>query len=194
MSLIKCEDCGNDVSSIAVNCPKCGRPVLVQTTEKASKSLKGNKFLSGIFFVGKYLMRFIKSICSGVSVFFSSIKNRIKEGIEKREAQEREFRESHKKCPKCEGWSRKASQTCNDCYYPFSGDPALVIAWGQGQTAKENIESSKKERRNRRGNAQGCGCLLMLLGGLLCMTIVGIAPGSTCILIGFIVLIVGMLL
>ncbi|KKM15018.1 hypothetical protein LCGC14_1700290 [marine sediment metagenome] len=51
MALIKCPDCGYDVSDEAVACPNCAKPIAapdttspepeVQTIEKTSKKLKG---------------------------------------------------------------------------------------------------------------------------------------------------------
>ena len=52
MSLIKCQDCGSEVSSIAPICPKCGRPFTqperVQTIEKTSKKYKTWMLLSAL--------------------------------------------------------------------------------------------------------------------------------------------------
>ncbi len=32
MALIKCKECGRDVSSLATNCPNCGAPVIAEDT------------------------------------------------------------------------------------------------------------------------------------------------------------------
>ena len=36
MALIKCPDCGSDVSDLAPTCPKCGRPLAVQTVQQSA--------------------------------------------------------------------------------------------------------------------------------------------------------------
>jgi ferric-dicitrate binding protein FerR (iron transport regulator) len=53
-------------------------------------------------------------------------------------------------------------------------------------------QALEKQRRSRRGNTQGCGCLLILAGLLLCFLIPPL--GGLSLLIGIIVLIVGLIL
>ena len=61
MALIKCVECGNMVSSMATNCPKCGYPIsqnsssgvvqvklgMFQSTQSASISVNGRTLWSG---------------------------------------------------------------------------------------------------------------------------------------------------
>ena len=47
MALIRCPDCGNEVSDAAPSCPKCGRPSNpVQTIEKTGKRFKGQMLVA----------------------------------------------------------------------------------------------------------------------------------------------------
>lgn len=54
MALIKCSECGKEISNEAIGCPFCGKPIReeVITTQSTSKIWKAIKFLSwlGIFF------------------------------------------------------------------------------------------------------------------------------------------------
>lgn len=53
MALIKCADCGKDISDLAPSCPNCGRPrELANTTiEQTSKKLKGQLVYAYIVFI-----------------------------------------------------------------------------------------------------------------------------------------------
>jgi hypothetical protein len=58
MALISCKECGNQVSTLASACPKCGAPIAaaavktpVQTTELTSKDLKFKGCLARIALV-----------------------------------------------------------------------------------------------------------------------------------------------
>lgn len=60
MALVRCPDCGKDVSTRASSCPNCGGPVAAEEnkdkeikviTEHTSKSLKGQSCLSGVLFL-----------------------------------------------------------------------------------------------------------------------------------------------
>lgn len=47
MALIRCEECGKDVSDKAANCPSCGAPIIISDTSVATPTavvLKGNNF------------------------------------------------------------------------------------------------------------------------------------------------------
>lgn len=57
MALIKCQECGNDVSTLAGSCPKCGAPIAsagsakalgtpVQVQERTSKKLKSQYLIA----------------------------------------------------------------------------------------------------------------------------------------------------
>ena len=60
MALIKCTECGNEVSDKATSCPKCGAPIAglsigtsTQTIEQTSKKLKAQYAIAGVlFFIG----------------------------------------------------------------------------------------------------------------------------------------------
>ena len=57
MALIKCSECGEEVSEDATSCPKCGHPVKAVTIEKTGKKWKRLiliavlMFIFGIFFL-----------------------------------------------------------------------------------------------------------------------------------------------
>ena len=60
MALVRCPDCGKEVSTRASSCPNCGGPVAAEEnkdkeikviTEHTSKSLKGQSCLSGVLFL-----------------------------------------------------------------------------------------------------------------------------------------------
>ncbi len=44
MALIKCPDCGSDVSTAAANCPHCGRPMAVLSGKAVQTQRKGGKY------------------------------------------------------------------------------------------------------------------------------------------------------
>jgi len=54
MALIKCEDCGKEVSSMAPACPQCGRPMNIPgqqdptTIQATSKQYKGRMLIGAI--------------------------------------------------------------------------------------------------------------------------------------------------
>ena len=57
MALIKCSECGNQVSSSAASCPKCGTPIASEgirtplaTIQRTSKTLKMQGCLGGVLF------------------------------------------------------------------------------------------------------------------------------------------------
>lgn len=57
MALVKCSECGNEVSDKASACPGCGAPIggagagtPIQTIQKTSKRLKAQQLLAGILF------------------------------------------------------------------------------------------------------------------------------------------------
>ena len=45
MALINCPECGIEVSSLAVSCPKCGCPIKVDTTVKINTDIKGSSVI-----------------------------------------------------------------------------------------------------------------------------------------------------
>lgn len=57
---------------------------------------------------------------------------------------------------------------------------------------QELIGYLEKKRKEDRSNTQGCGCLLVILGGLLAMTVILWPFGALLALIGLIILIVGL--
>ena len=44
MALIKCSDCGKDVSTAAANCPQCSRPMAMLTGKAVQTQRKGGKY------------------------------------------------------------------------------------------------------------------------------------------------------
>ena len=49
--LVRCRECGKEVSDKASSCPGCGAPMTgVQTIEQTSKGLKAQLLISGIIF------------------------------------------------------------------------------------------------------------------------------------------------
>ncbi len=74
MALIKCSECGVEVSDQADKCPKCACPISpvvdsekAQVIEQTSKSLKGQLAISVIVvFLGFIMLPFY----SGVGIFF----------------------------------------------------------------------------------------------------------------------------
>ncbi len=44
MALIKCQDCGKDVSTAAANSPQCGRPMAMLTGKAVQTQRKGGKY------------------------------------------------------------------------------------------------------------------------------------------------------
>jgi len=42
MPLVKCADCGTEVSDQAPACPKCGRPIATHVTERTSRRIKSH--------------------------------------------------------------------------------------------------------------------------------------------------------
>ena len=58
MALIKCTECGNEVSDKASHCPKCGNPISekIQTIETTSKKWKKVKLISaGLIILGFFI-------------------------------------------------------------------------------------------------------------------------------------------
>ena len=44
MALVKCSDCGRDVSNNAPNCPHCGRPMAAFSRKAVQTRRKGGKY------------------------------------------------------------------------------------------------------------------------------------------------------
>lgn len=123
---------------------------------------------------------------------------------EKRRAEEHEvqrledveFKRTHEPCPVCDEWIQKGLSTCPHCEAPFR-DPVALQTWKLKQEvaelreqAAEAREQEKKERSDKRGNLQGCGCLLIL--GALIFAFLFPPLGGLMFLVGVIVLIVGL--
>ena len=67
MALIKCPECGTDVSDRAESCPKCGYPIAgggstqahagkIQTIEQTSKRYKLQQMLSTLLIIGSVIV------------------------------------------------------------------------------------------------------------------------------------------
>lgn len=81
-------------------------------------------------------------------------------------------------CTEC---GKEISDKAASC--PHCGAPT---EWGQKET--------KKERRKKRGNVQGAGCLLIILAIILGITVVG-APFAIFLgIIGLVVMVIGLFL
>lgn len=79
--------------------------------------------------------------------------------------------------------------TCDECRKEISEEAATCPHCGA--PTKYGKKQSKKERRNKRGNIQGAGCLLIILAFILGITVVG-APFAIFIgIVGLVVLIIG---
>ena len=86
MALVKCSECGKQVSDKASACPGCGAPISaagagtpIQTMQKTSKKLKAQQLLAGVFFTfgifaiifnGVYASHENTSMSTGVIIFF----------------------------------------------------------------------------------------------------------------------------
>lgn len=62
MALIKCHECGNEVSTEATACPKCGAKPKAMATN-LNKNLKGSEVISGLVF-GVFVIWVLSSIFS----------------------------------------------------------------------------------------------------------------------------------
>ena len=67
MALIKCFECGSQVSNIAETCPKCAYPIAgggttqahggkIQTVEQTSKKYKLHQLLSSLLSIGSFVV------------------------------------------------------------------------------------------------------------------------------------------
>jgi hypothetical protein len=78
---------------------------------------------------------------------------------------------------------------CNECGKEISDKAALCPHCGA--PTKWGKKKAKKERRHRRGNIQGVGCILIILAIILGVTVLG-APFAIALgIIGLVILIVG---
>lgn len=65
MALIKCEECGTEISDRAGQCPKCGCPVeapqdkKVQTIEQTSKNLKLQLLIGAVILILGFISMFV---------------------------------------------------------------------------------------------------------------------------------------
>jgi len=51
MALTKCPECGSQVSSAAVSCPKCADPITAQTIEQTGQGLKAQRLAAGALII-----------------------------------------------------------------------------------------------------------------------------------------------
>jgi len=78
MGLIKCSECGRDVSDKATACPACGAPIAdaavgasIQTIEKTSKKLKAHYAIAVVvFFIGLiwFILNFVYAANTNQSI------------------------------------------------------------------------------------------------------------------------------
>ena len=79
---------------------------------------------------------------------------------------------------------------CDECGNKISDQaPACPKC---GALTKRGKNEAKKERRNRRGNVQGAGCLLIILAIILGFTVIGAPFAGVLGIIGLVVLIIGL--
>lgn len=64
MALIKCKECGKDVSDKAKACPNCGNTILTKKDEENAEGMKILKIIIAVIL-----------ICSGLVIYSSSIKD-----------------------------------------------------------------------------------------------------------------------
>jgi predicted RNA-binding Zn-ribbon protein involved in translation (DUF1610 family) len=156
----------------------------------------------------KYILESIEELIAGLS---SRMVRRKNKALEKRE-RENEARISDKQnlsdshssalvyCPDCGSKVSRRAESCPEC-----GAPGDVIRHAQTLIRTQSIDEKstardeqeliryfKKERRRRRGNTQGCGCLVVILSILL--FIIFPLAGIILIIFGLILLIIGFLL
>lgn len=59
MALIKCKECGKEVSSLAKNCPNCGAPIMVMKKVKVhfwrKKKFGGSAITGSVFIDGQHI-------------------------------------------------------------------------------------------------------------------------------------------
>ena len=118
------------------------------------------------------------------------------EKLEAQRLHDEEFQRSHEPCPQCEEQIPKGLTVCPICEAPFA-DAAALQTWKLQQEivqlrkqASEAHEQDKEERRKKRGNNQGCGCMLML--GAIVVGIMFPPLGGLIFVIGLVMLIVGL--
>ena len=78
---------------------------------------------------------------------------------------------------------------CNECGKEISEKAELCPHCGE--PTKWGKKKAKKERRHRRGNIQGAGCILIILAIILGVTVIGVPFAIALGIIGLAVLIVG---
>lgn len=61
------------------------------------------------------------------------------------------------------------------------------------ENSREIKKLLKKEKRRRRGNLQGCGCILIVASIVLGISIVGLPISGPLFLIGLVILVIGFL-
>jgi len=74
---------------------------------------------------------------------------------------------------------------CTECGKEISSEALDCPGCGKPQT-----ETQKSARRKKRGNTQGAGCLIILIGGGLCL--LSPAIGAIAFIVGFVILLIGL--
>ncbi len=71
MALIKCPDCGKDISSNAPNCPNCGRPMAAFSGKAVQTQRKGGKYEAAgfVLIVVGIVVCFVSSVVGGLLIF-----------------------------------------------------------------------------------------------------------------------------
>jgi hypothetical protein len=66
MALLRCEDCGREVSDVAVACPNCGRPIAAQIGPPRAIQTRATNTIAGLKTIGGLMA------VAGVIVFAAS--------------------------------------------------------------------------------------------------------------------------
>jgi hypothetical protein len=189
--------------AIRVQCPQCAKSFTAQD-DYVYKNIKcpscGAKFQigpDGIALEEKHPFRTavakvwdsLVKAGSIVARFWRAFMEERRKRKEQKRIQNEEFQRTHEPCPWCRKLIDKGLMACPLCGAPF-GDPNAYQNWQLRQEVIGLREDAVKARKERRGNTQGCGCLL-LLGGIICLVL--IPPlGAFFLIVGFILLIVGL--
>ncbi|MFA5888760.1 MAG: zinc ribbon domain-containing protein [Candidatus Paceibacterota bacterium] len=83
MSLIKCSECGKEISDKAVSCPSCGNPTVTKSpeivedkkiveVELTGKKWKGRFMWGMVLFLGGWMMLYV-SVGFGVFIMFIGV-------------------------------------------------------------------------------------------------------------------------
>lgn len=140
MALIKCRNCGHNVSDRAAACPKCGAPVSVQTPRtdaiadvmyrEALNSLKQGRYDVARQYIDNRLAAFPSD------ARFLELKNRLKQAVSAANPQVRNSGADLVSCPHCGKQMSPKALKCPQC-------GALTPS---GERDKERLERERKQK------------------------------------------------